>query len=578
MQKKTGTVDSAPESDSRAASDGEDCAANAGLPSPPLTLTNEGLGEAAGNYFLHFNSDARSGRHFARAMMHAAEAGESLEAYMWSASLCAHACYYLNDEAEMQRYLDLVRGCKVRLSTPAEHGMYFSILGTALGQSGQLAAACDYLLQALVYGRGRRECLRSYRQALFSLADNYRQSGNYSSALSLLLSMDRLPPGTRRAQERIIKTDLVLGLLYRRIGDSEKARFYYEQYLDACRKKDFFQGIASAYLEIAEILIEDLRLSAAQSYLRKAAAISENNHNIRTTAFIQLANVRILSLQGKSEEALALLATIQQGTNFSDFSDVQLQLLLDTGMLLLSQDKIEPATEYLQQARALAERDGFRHSLLEILLQLADIAGSRAASAEEAALRKRAAALHEEILGVRRMRQVIKIELREQHKSAEREAEELRRQQLIDRDQTRGIEDELQLLALKVGQRDKALGKLRELLGHHTEAKEDVRDLLRQQFLATIDSSLGREESDPLFAVNLQHNYGATVASLKSLGPQLTPTEIKICLLLRLKFDSKEIATLLFKSLETIRTHRRRIRRKLTLPHGMNLTKFLLEL
>jgi DNA-binding CsgD family transcriptional regulator len=59
--------------------------------------------------------------------------------------------------------------------------------------------------------------------------------------------------------------------------------------------------------------------------------------------------------------------------------------------------------------------------------------------------------------------------------------------------------------------------------------------------------------------------------------PQLTSTERKICVLLRLDLSSKDIAGILHVSPLTISTHRRRIRQKLDLKRG-NLISFLLGL
>lgn len=65
---------------------------------------------------------------------------------------------------------------------------------------------------------------------------------------------------------------------------------------------------------------------------------------------------------------------------------------------------------------------------------------------------------------------------------------------------------------------------------------------------------------------------------LHELCPELTPTEIKICSLLRLNMSSKEISVLTNRTVATIDNNRAAIRKKLGLPAEENLTKYLLSL
>jgi DNA-binding CsgD family transcriptional regulator len=64
--------------------------------------------------------------------------------------------------------------------------------------------------------------------------------------------------------------------------------------------------------------------------------------------------------------------------------------------------------------------------------------------------------------------------------------------------------------------------------------------------------------------------------SLTALYPELTPTELTICSLLKRRCRSQEIADQLHVSVHTVETHRRNIRRKIGLPRGTNLVSWLL--
>ncbi len=548
-----------------------------GLPSPPQVLTEENLDSAIRMYFEHLDRNVEAGFRYALALVTAAEAGNALPAYIWANCLCAEASYFLNDMTQMRHFLERIRQCRQRLSTDVEHCIYHTALGTMLGQGESLAESTAHLLKAIAIGRGKADCLRSYRQALHCLADNYQQAGNFSEALTVLLTLQELTPLELREEAGTSKTDLLLGTLYKQIKDNDKARQYLERYLQGCRKMLYYQGMAEAYLDIGDILIDENRLDKARNYLRKAESISEERGFVRLELSARLTLMHVLTLEGEYLAAQAMLEEIQGKSQLRSLPDLHLQLMTESGMLYKALGRNEAASGKLEAALTLAVNSEYRQQEMEISLLLADLAGLQGASAKEAALRKRAAELHDEILGVRRLRQLMKIELSELHHTAQRELGDIRRQQQEQQAYTKSIEKELKALALQKTQRDEALRKLRRLIKR--DSSSQPKDMaLRQQLLATIDSSLGSEEPDPLLANDLQRNYGALVMSLKAHGPRLTPTEIKICILLRLDFATKEIAVLLFKSVETVRTHRRHIRGKLALPKKMNLLGFLMSL
>lgn len=60
--------------------------------------------------------------------------------------------------------------------------------------------------------------------------------------------------------------------------------------------------------------------------------------------------------------------------------------------------------------------------------------------------------------------------------------------------------------------------------------------------------------------------------------PTLTPTELKICSLLKLNMRTREIASLLHTSVRNIESHRYWIRKKLALPKAVNLSTYLTAL
>lgn len=65
---------------------------------------------------------------------------------------------------------------------------------------------------------------------------------------------------------------------------------------------------------------------------------------------------------------------------------------------------------------------------------------------------------------------------------------------------------------------------------------------------------------------------------LRNISPNLSPTEIKLCALLRLNLSTKDIATLTNRSVRTIENTRQNIRKKLNLNVDINLVNYLYDI
>lgn len=80
------------------------------------------------------------------------------------------------------------------------------------------------------------------------------------------------------------------------------------------------------------------------------------------------------------------------------------------------------------------------------------------------------------------------------------------------------------------------------------------------------------------FEMRFSNVYEDFYQKLKEHAPDLTPTETRICALMRLNISSKEIAMLTNRSVGTIENNRGSIRKKLNLPSDVNIQEFLLKL
>jgi DNA-binding CsgD family transcriptional regulator len=68
------------------------------------------------------------------------------------------------------------------------------------------------------------------------------------------------------------------------------------------------------------------------------------------------------------------------------------------------------------------------------------------------------------------------------------------------------------------------------------------------------------------------------IARLKEKHPDLTPKELRLCAYLKMNISTKEIAPLMNISIRGVEISRYRLRKKLALDKGTNLTEYILTL
>jgi DNA-binding CsgD family transcriptional regulator len=77
-------------------------------------------------------------------------------------------------------------------------------------------------------------------------------------------------------------------------------------------------------------------------------------------------------------------------------------------------------------------------------------------------------------------------------------------------------------------------------------------------------------------AQRFQISYPDSLSKILKKHPALTPAEIKLCALLTLNLDTKEVAIMLNLAFNSIRIARARLRKKLQLSSEENLTAYLM--
>ena len=92
-----------------------------------------------------------------------------------------------------------------------------------------------------------------------------------------------------------------------------------------------------------------------------------------------------------------------------------------------------------------------------------------------------------------------------------------------------------------------------------------------------IDSTLRLQEDWEQFEYHFNRVHGDFLTRLRNNFLDLSPNEQKLCAFLRLNLNTKDMANLMGISLRGVEIARYRLRKKLTLQKGQNLSKFILD-
>ncbi len=98
-----------------------------------------------------------------------------------------------------------------------------------------------------------------------------------------------------------------------------------------------------------------------------------------------------------------------------------------------------------------------------------------------------------------------------------------------------------------------------------------------EKIVKEIDTTLKIQEDWEQFEYHFDAVHGDFLTRLRNDYPDLSPNDQKLCAFLRLNLNTKEITNLLGISIRGVEVARYRLRKKLGLERGQNLSKFILE-
>lgn len=350
-----------------------------------------------------------------------------------------------------------------------------------------------------------------------------------------------------------------LGATYRQIEDDKSQQIYFFKALAHARKFGRKADKAVAASSIANMYIDRQQLAQAEPYVRESLELYRQIGSVANQA-LAISKLAIF-YRGKNDfagafrcyrEAIALCKTCDDKLAMG-------KLYETLGVLCFKSGRPRHCLAYFLKAFDLLEEYGDPFYLHQIHRLLGHIYEELKESEKALSHYKQFARIRDEYAGLKKCVETGK---------SEREKEIRDMLQRIDREESRSAE-----LREQIGEKEAGLVSLTLELVRADESGKNGR--------SDADAAAGttpRPESWDTFARQFHKVHHGFYPDLLKRFPDLTPTEAKICSLIRTGISSREIARVLGIAKRTVDNHRVHILKKMDLPPGTSLSGFIVTM
>jgi DNA-binding NarL/FixJ family response regulator len=139
------------------------------------------------------------------------------------------------------------------------------------------------------------------------------------------------------------------------------------------------------------------------------------------------------------------------------------------------------------------------------------------------------------------------------------------------------INRELAPSSIFISQKNKIIGLIKKDINRLLKNDKHVTKIEIAKVLKTIDENIKFDNDWYRIKAHFEKIHPGFFDRLRKKFPQLTPNDHKLCALLRMNLNTKEISHILKITAPSTEISRIRLRKKLELPKGINLTQFICE-
>ena len=139
------------------------------------------------------------------------------------------------------------------------------------------------------------------------------------------------------------------------------------------------------------------------------------------------------------------------------------------------------------------------------------------------------------------------------------------------------INRELATSSIFISQKNKIIGLIKKDINRLLKTEKSITKIEIAKVLKTIDENIKFDNDWYRIKAHFEKIHPGFFERLRKQFPQLTPNDHKLCALLRMNLNTKEISHILKITAPSTEISRIRLRKKLDLPKGINLTQYVCE-
>lgn len=139
------------------------------------------------------------------------------------------------------------------------------------------------------------------------------------------------------------------------------------------------------------------------------------------------------------------------------------------------------------------------------------------------------------------------------------------------------INRELSTSSIFISQKNKIIGLVKKDINRLLKTEKSINKADIARVLKTIDENIKFDNDWYRIKAHFEKLHPGFFDRLRKKFPQLTPNDHKLAALLRMNLNTKEISHILKITAPSTEISRIRLRKKLELPKGINLTQFICE-
>jgi len=405
--------------------------------------------------------------------------------------------------------------------------------------------------------------------ALNTMGVLYDRLGDYPRALDYYYNSLRI------SEELGQVSSLALGNIggaHYRMGNMEKAREFTERSLEYFKREGDSHNVALCLGNLGNAYYNLADEERAYRLWNESLALHEE---LGTQVYIANALRSIGEfhlLWGEYDKALDHYARARSIAEQIDSAPDLLEIHIQTAKVYQAMNDSDAALATYREAFDLATAIGARGDEMRVHEGLAEVYARRDEPGVALQHYRLYMSLQEELRGLAQQRALADLQIRAEIEATEKEREILRLKSERLELEMEHKSKELTTLAMQLVQKNEFL----ETLGGRVRSLKDEKDLsgAMNTLLREIDSNRNSEQEWDVFEQQFRSIHEDFIDRLARHCPDLSPTELKVCALLKINLSTKEIANILCSSPRTVEHHRYKVRSKLGLPTDTNLSVY----